>query len=570
MAVREEIALHPTWEATGRRGSPRLVAVRTAVVLLGSLVALAIGAPSAQAAHPQTITDSAGLSRLREARTGSHRWLADVLKKTLDRYKDSQPGTAGVAGYAIAAQVFNDPAVADASRYVSAAKRGLFAMGGGPRDNDLAQAAYLRNAALGYDLLYSELSDSERSTVRTRLADSAANLSQAAANGIWWTGDYTNNHNWVNFSALGLAGYALRGEDVRAGGWVRQALDNAARLQPVFDAVTDGSWHEGVGYLEFGLFSQVPFWISAQRQGVTVGDSALVRRLGRYILAIQAPGHARVPVVTNGDANWSRPGLPLVLQYTAARFRDPYAQEAARRWEADTNPITARSSASESVYSPALQYVVYDPTVPAVDTATLPPDLYAGDQQTAVMRTGWGPDATVLAFKNGVFGGRGNFERVKAGRPPGAYINFGHDHVDDLGLSMYGRGGWYLTETHAYNCCGSPGGDYGYSSRYHSSLLIDGVGQLGDDRGTRHSSSQHAWFFDREASMPVHVSTQHYAFARGDGTRLYPPSLGTQSLLRTMALSRDGYAVLHDRARFTSARRVEQLFHFQLSASAGG
>jgi hypothetical protein len=534
----------------------------------GELVAT--GVASAQAAHPQTITDAAGLSRLRAARTGSHRWLADTLKKTLDRYKDSQPSAAGVGGYAIAAQIFNDSSVPDASRYIAAAKRGLLAMGGGDRGNDLAQAAYLRNAALAYDLLYPALSDGERSTVRARLADSAANLSQAAANGIWWTRDYTNNHNWVNFSALGLAGYALRGEDLRADGWVRQALDNAARLQPVFDAVKDGSWHEGRGYLEFGLFSQVPFWISAQRQGVTVGDSALVRQLGRYVLATQAPGHERLPVVTNGDANWSRPGLPLLLHYTAARFRDPYAQEAARRWEADTNPVTARSGASESIYFPAMQYVVYDPTVPAVDTARVPLDFYADDQQTAVMRTGWGPDATVLAFKNGVFGGRGNFERVKAGRPPGTYINFGHDHVDDLGLSLYGKGGWYLTETHAYNCCGNPGGDYGYSTRYHSSLLIDGVGQLGDDRGTRHGSSQHAWFFSREASMPLHVSTQHYAFARGDGTRLYPSSLGAESLLRTTVLSRDGYAVLHDQARFGSARRVEQLFHFQLSASAGG
>jgi hypothetical protein len=144
---------------------------------------VAIRLSSAHAAHPQTITDTARLSQLRGARTGSHRWPADELKKTLDRDKDSHPIATGVAGYAIAAQVFNDPAVPDAGRYVSAAKRGLLALGGGSRDDDPAQAAYLRNAALGYDLLYPELSDSDRLTVSTRLADSAANLSQAAATG---------------------------------------------------------------------------------------------------------------------------------------------------------------------------------------------------------------------------------------------------------------------------------------------------------------------------------------------------------------------------------------------------
>jgi hypothetical protein len=123
--------------AADRPGTLRLLrAGLIAVVLLGTLLTQAMEATPAQAAHPQTITNAAGLSHLRAVRTGSHRWLADVMKRTLDRYKgdnpeEPYPSAEGVGGYAIAAQVFNDPSVPDAPLHQRGEKG---TAGDGPRD----------------------------------------------------------------------------------------------------------------------------------------------------------------------------------------------------------------------------------------------------------------------------------------------------------------------------------------------------------------------------------------------------------------------------------------------------
>jgi hypothetical protein len=61
----------------------------------------------------------------------------------------------------------------------------------------------------------------------------------------------------------------------------------------------------------------------------------------------------------------------------------------------------------------------------------------------------------------------------------------------------------------------------------------------------------------------MQLSTEHYAFARGDGTRLYPSATGLTALIRTVALCREhgGFVTLQDRVLLDTPRRVEQLFH---------
>jgi hypothetical protein len=456
-------------------------------------------------AHPQTVTDQAGLARLRSLRAGDHRWLADVLQRTLDRYSSSSVGMSGVGGYAIGAEIFQNPA------YVAAAVRSLNAIGDGPRDRDLQQAQYLRNLAEAYDILYNDLSSADRQVARSRLAAAAADMAAAVNGRIWWTDDFTNNHNWVDVGALGLAGYALRGEDSRAETWIQMALANQAKDEIVGNAVTDGSWHEGVGYQEFMLASQIPFYMAAHVQGSEIGDTRMMRAYGRYALYDSVPGHSRQQVVTNGDWNWSRPGHATVLSYVAARYRDPFAQTAAVLWEQDQNPLTQRFDSYEFIEFPALQYVAYDASVPTMDVNVLNKDNYAGDLQVAFQRTGFGPGDLALGFKNGVFGGRGLFDLYKSGDGASSYINFGHDHVDDLSLFLAGRGGWYLPEAASYNCCTTVDSDY--TTAWHNSLLVDGTGQLGDNRNStgQDTSVQAPWFFNREAAMPLHASTAHYS-----------------------------------------------------------
>lgn len=538
-----------------------LLLVLLAWLLLG-------GGASADGTHTQTVWDAAALARLRSARTSTHAALARNLRAYLDRHDASPNDVEDVLGFAMMARICGDRAP-DTANAVAILMRHCAAPW---HDNrDLEQSFDLFNGAVGYDVLYDLLTPAQRTLCRAKIAASARIMAQAVVARVWWTEDLVQNHNWVNFAALGVAGQALEGEDPDADRWQGMARLDFRRVRAVQDLVTDGSWHEGIGYLEFGLSHCLLYWLGAARRGNTDDKSRLLGHLGRYILYAQTPDHPRVHVMTHGDWNWSRPALVAVLRWAARRFHDPLAAEAARRWDGEP-----RRTRQEYGSAYALEYAAYDPAVAPVDARTLPLDVHNADQQSVLMRTSWdcGPGANglVLGFKAGVFGGRGNFERMRDRRFPGGWLDFSHDHEDDLGLWIYGKGGWLLPGAVAYNCC-DPKPDF-HSTPWQNTFLFDGIGQVGDDKngdgrgkprqaGIACGTNSPPWFFRRQASLPLHASSDHYAFARAQGRRLYPAALGITTLLRTVGLSREngGFVALQDRVSLGQARTIQQIFH---------
>jgi hypothetical protein len=582
--------------------------------------------------HPYTMFNETMLGKLQSARTTSHKNLADnVLEPILERYKaaqtlqsqsnhsDARNQYEGIGGYAIAARIFcgnpNDPNCLthpNYKQYLEVAKRSILAMKFRSDCDDLQQARFVRNLALGYDVLHPMLSDGERVSCRQELIAATKDLKEKTNRG--YSTDLLGNHNWVDYSAIGVSGFTLQFDpppDPPSPGnlpvdWINLAVNNAEKIKKVQNLIVDGSWHEGIGYLEFGLSGCLLLWLAARMNGSpghdTLDDTALMKALGRYILSVQAPGNPRLHVLTHGDWNWSRLALVATLQYIASRFDDRYAQTAVQRWmdERDRVPATRRSTAYEEALYAVLQYITYNPalipfdlTSDSCERSPVSCDYFATDQQAAILRSGWDDNSVVLVLKCGVLGGRGNYNRIKVDNEgsnpnpdPGGFLNIGHDHIDDLGIWLYGKGGWYLPEVAGYNCCCTPiadpqnpgakkPDDRQYTTRYHNSFLINGRGQLGDERNgilnssgeVEHNATKHPWFFVREAGMPTFASTAHYSFAAGDGSKLYPQEAQVESVLRTVAMSRDGYCVLYDRVRLRSVVSVEQLLHFQQSAS---
>jgi Domain of unknown function (DUF4962) len=517
--------------------------------------------------HPQTVFDQAELGRLRSVRATTHVALANNLKAYLDRHNPAPVAGRNVAGFALMTRIWGDRPQ-DVSTAVSSLMNHCNAVWS--NDHDLNQAEDVLNGAIGYDVLFNLLTVAQRNTCVSRLAASAKDLADAGDAGEWWNTDLVNNHNWVNYASIGIAGQALEGEDANATHWRDIARTNFQKVKAVQDLITDGSWHEGIGYMEFGIGRSIAYWLGAVRRGISDDKSRMLSNVGRYILYAQLPNQPRVHVMTHGDFNWSRPGLIAVLRWVARRFQDSYAQEAASRWDLDS-----RLTRQEFGLDYALEYCAYDPSVAIPDMGKVPLDLYNEDQQSVILRSGWSygkispsSDPLLVGFKAGVFGGRGNYERVRSCAYPGGILNFSHDHEDDLGLWIYGKGGWLLPEAVAYNCCYTNTSEY-QSTSWHNTFLIDGTGQLGDDKTVSNQTGKSCgtvtptWFYDREASMPLHESTDHYAFARADGRRLYPSMLGIGKLLRTVGLSResDGFVALQDRVVLGVARKVEQILH---------
>jgi len=525
-------------------------------------------------AHPQTVWDATELNRLRSVRTTTHSALASNLRAYLDRWNGAPVDGSNVLGFAMITRIMGDQTQDRANAIASLMNHCNAAWS---TDKDLGQASAILNGAAGYDVLYDILTPAQRTTCRNQIASSAQDMANSADGGVWWTTDLVQNHNWVNYAAIGVAGQALENEHANAAHWRDIARLNFQKIKSLQDLITDGSWHEGVGYMEFGLENSIAYWLGAVRRGSNDDKTRMLSKVGRYILYAQLPNQPRVHVMTHGDWNWSRPGLVAVLRWAARCFQDSYAQEAARRWD-----LQPRLTRKEFGLAYAIEYAAYDPNVPRPAMASVPKDVYNEDQQSMLLRSGWdyglsspSSDPIVVGFKAGVFGGRGNYERMRNCNYPGGILNYSHDHEDDLGLWIYGKGGWLLPEAVAYNCCDRTTSDY-HSTPWQNTFLFDNQGQLGDNKTVAREeakacgSTQPGWFYSREASMPLHSSTDHYAFARGDGSRLYPSTLNVTTLTRTVGLSREngGFIALRDRAVLGTARNIEQLFHSMTPAPA--
>jgi hypothetical protein len=546
----------------------------------GLYVMTVLAATPLFAAHPQTVWTAAELSNLQRARTTTHAMLANHLTRYLDVNSGAVNGPY-VGGYAMITRIMN--------RLTSNAVTQLQALctASWNMDHDLRQPEALASAAIGYDVLYDLLTSTQRTACSNKIAAAASDLANSINGNIWWVEDLANNHNWVNFAALGLAGQALEGEHGSAATWQQMARNNFTRVKTIQDLASDGSWHEGIGYMEFGVSRPLFYWLGEIRRTNTTNDQTnLLRRLGTYILYQQAPNHTRIQVMTHGDWNWSRPAIVAILRWAARRFRDPHAQEAARRWDNEPRSTTGWLTRLEFAQDFALEYIAYDPAVSASAPGAL--DRYNFDQQSVFLRSSWGAgnttpasDTIVVGFKAGVSGGRGNHDRMRS--CTSGILNYGHDHTDDLSLWIYGKGGWLLPENVAYKLHPAQFDSTQNfdSTRWHNSILFNDAGQLGDDKSVSGEaiacgSSTPSWFWQREANISLVASTRHYALARADaqpcapgstacpkGKGLYPSTAGVQMLLRTVGLSREngGFITLQDRILLGAAKTVEQTFH---------
>ncbi|HWE24241.1 MAG TPA: DUF4962 domain-containing protein [Myxococcales bacterium] len=526
------------------------------------------------AAHPGLFFSADDVPHLRGAAATTHQEIANHLTSSLSVHFNDPAPSAGdyddprlfgrdVAAWAFAYQLTGD------SRYAAQARLRLMtylgwsdwgfgeaATSGGP---DLNTAHFMLGVACAYDWLYSYLSASDRSAIATRLGSEAQKMA-AYLPGAWWEEEYVQNHNWIDTAGLGLAGLVLSGEDSRAAGWVQLAQGYVAKIAEVVGSGSDGSWHEGLRYQDYGLSTALPFWMALARSGSDYTDMGILRGIGKMFLAATLPDSPREQLLLHGDfTGWPTGGMVQVLRYSAAKFRDGAAESAAQRWLS----AGGRSPLPPDLWFVVFEFLAYDPTVQAVDPHSLPLDTYLPDLQATVMHSTWDSGDLALAFKAGPYGGRFNFDRMKTGGAPGGHLSWGHDHNDDMSFWFYGNGTWLAPEAAGYDAGVNSGySAFAHATQYHNGLLVDGNGELGDVR-TSDNETNNPWFFDRDA-VPLldPTSTADYAFAGGRGASLYDPNLGLTRWDRLVVLARNRYAVVRDDIAAATNRTFDWLCHF--------
>jgi hypothetical protein len=525
-------------------------------------------------AHPSLFFGSSDIPALRQAAQTTHSAIASHITTILDQHVNDPAPTQSdyddvrflgnqVAVWAFAYQMTGKAAYASKAReqlltYAgwSSWDFGETASLGGP---DLYTAHMLLGASVAYDWIQESLSGADRTTIVARIAAEAQKVADYMPT-AWWVDQYLQNHNWIDTAGLGMAALALAGEDPRAAAWLSLAQGNLAKLQASIGQIPDGSWHEGLPYEGYGLAMALPFWQAMKHAGSDYTDMGVLRGYGRFFLYAGIPDAPQQVILPFGDfTHWPKQMVLQITRFVASRFRDGFAEAAAQRYA----KAIARGNFLPELWYDVFEFISYDPAVKASDPKTLPLDGSFPDLGAAALHSSWDPGDFALGFKAGVFGGRVNFDRVGSGGAPGGWIEWGHDHNDDMSFWLFGRGVWLAPEAMGY----AAGRSTNYANpanqtAYHNVLLVDGTGQLGDTR-ISDSNWNNPWFFSR-ISTPLFTpaGTAGYAIAGGSGAQLFASTLGISRWDRVVVLARGRYALVRDDVEALAPHAYDWICHF--------
>jgi hypothetical protein len=312
-----------------------------------------------------------------------------------------------------------------------------------------------------------------------------------------------------------------------------RALDNILETTELVSP--EGAYHESTDYMRI---TWAPLALMAEVRRTTTGDDP-ARRFGLF--RAMGPTYLYKVLPDGSEARDDDNEFPhldaldsVVLGYAVHRFKDPFAA-----WflqESGWLPARWRI--------PVLEFLWTDATVPprdpaATTAAELPRERFFPGLGHVVLRDGWGPDSTWIAFSSGPYFAK-------------------HDHLDTNQFAIYHKGHLALDAGADYTDTESPH----YLNHYrrtvaHNTMLVYKPGETffwgenlwpaANDGGQRMDSSRfwnsvrslEDWrrtrdLWDRgriEAFDPV---PGRYIYVRGDGTRAYHPSK-VERFLRDLA-----------------------------------
>jgi hypothetical protein len=435
-------------------------------------------------------------------------------------------------------------------RYLDGAKQWALASCGYPTwgyglydGKDLATGHQLFGLAIIYDWCYHDLDEASRQRIRETLVKRASAMFQAAAtSNTYWHRSYMQNHLWVNVCGLGVAGFALFDEAQEARQWIALASDKFRRTMEVLGP--DGASHEGAGYWEYGAEYMLKFMhLADELLGVDLYDRPWWRKTARYGQYLSLPREAwanRNYVVDLADCprtHWYGPDY--ILRGLAGRYRDGHAQWFAEQIDrADVDAPGARW----------LNLIWYDPAVQAVPPGTLPTLHHFEDMGLVSARTGWDGRESLVVFKCGPFIGHKAIDEFSY--DPGG----GHVHPDVGHFVLFANGRWLIR-------------DDGYQDKWtdqHNTLLIDGVGQLGEG---------HTWFNGTECllakSRPQVIRASSSAaldHIAGDATAAYPKRAGLERFVRHLLFVKPDVLIVVDDIAVDRSADLELRLHTESTA----
>jgi hypothetical protein len=423
--------------------------------------------------HPSLFFETGDLPDIK-ARAESLPWMRDVKSEILnaaERYMgtsttpyplsgpDNGMGTAGRAlqnrlgTLGFAAMLTDEPRYGEKGREIL-----LAVVRQTEPDNKAHWRGHLQQAdatqaiAMGYDWLYSALTDEERKEVKDELRRFGQVLWDTDTTwGADAPGVLSCNHNSVQFGALGLAALVLGDQPE----WLEFST---LRVQGYFNGFADATGYatEGTHYLGYGLGGAVPFAMALKQAGGPdlMANATTLPFTGDQPLWKILPFEGRMVALNDNDERPAEiPGLVGPLR----------AGNGAQLW-AVLESLRASGSMHElggyfgiTYTSPFLFLWGDQPTAPVHPKNAGLPHGHKFESGRVFLRSSWeGEDAAHVSLTSGY-----DFHR-------------GHDHQDENSVTFFSNGEGFLIDPQYWL----------ETSDAHTTLTIKGVEQIkgGDGR----------------------------------------------------------------------------------------
>jgi hypothetical protein len=515
--------------------------------------------PQLEGIHPRVFVTAEELEVLRQRARTTHREEWSRVIANLAALKEEPPKPPGpqerrlqnTVAYAIA-EVSLAYAVEKKPEYLDAARRWIFAAidyePWGYTYNlpnvDLAAGHLLYAIGWAYDLLYHDLTEAERQRIRSSLERHAGLVYDHFASKKKLS--FTQNHDFITTSGLGIAALALIGESKNAPQWAALARAHHHRAGQLLSP--DGHYYEGFEYWTFSTPWLVHFLDAWEHTtGESLWDRGVFRNWKLYV------AHSILPdgqtVVDFGDI-WEGPitrlhkGDDYPRVYPDGRLRSNYNilyRVAARLRDPETEAVAERlRDFGQSNHEEYWTLIWRDPSLKAAPMSRIPLRHHFADSGVAYIRTSWDKDATVLAFKAGP--PEGHRALALLPKVPEWNQSDGHAHPDANSFIFWAAGRYLI-------------GDTGYSgmsrARTHNTITVGDIGQGIEGK------------FDVWAGMPresldrIRIVEATPTRIVGEAAGAYPKEAELERFRREVILGPKGSLQIRDRIETREPKKVE-------------
>jgi hypothetical protein len=525
--------------------------------------------PELMGVHPRVYVTDKELVELRARARTSHRELwqraishvralaADPPPPPAEQRRQQNEVGIAIAEAAFIYKIEGDKKYLDAARkYMDAAvSYEIWGYANNKPNVDLAAGHLLYGLGWGYDLLYHELTEKERTRYRDKLIKQARLMADYFKPKPGKTFAYSQNHTFIPITGLGVAAYALYDETPEAPAW-------ASLTRAIYDRVLatysqDGYYYEGFEYWIFSTPWLVHYLDAhAHATGEDLYDRPGFRLMHQYVAHSMLPGGNYVfdfgdifegPLTRAGKGEEYPRTHPKghfstnynLLYRLAQRFQSGEAQGVAA-WLKQSGQVNA-----EDFWS----LVWYDANLKPVAIERQSPSHYFPDHEVFFWRSNWSKDATAFAFKCGP--PEGHHTAPLLLQFPDWRLSSGHAHPDANSFIIFARGE-YLT------------GDTGYAgvpmTEHHNTLLVNGKGQAKEGDGHDVFAAVSYELLNRIHIREVNVD-QNRVIVRGDATAAYGPELGLKKFVREFVYRRGAGFTVSDEVETTKPELLTFLLH---------